>query len=106
LYGINHTGSYLSSSAVLYNGIIFISVVYLARRQELLLELLFVDCSTKIKDQLAQVSDSYNAVKCGICKPIKECNSLRKECQIVTGMMCSFLMSSDCELVAQELDNI
>ena len=57
-------------------------------------------------DQLAQVSDSYNAVKCGICKPIEECNSLRKECQLVTGMMCSFLISSDCELVAQELSKI
>ena len=57
-------------------------------------------------DQLAQVSDSYNAVKCRICKPIEECNSLRKECQIVTGMMCSFLRSSDRELVAQELSKI
>ena len=59
-------------------------------------------------DQLAQVSVSYNAAKCGICncKPIKECNPLRKGCQLVTGMMCSFLMSSDCELVAQELSKI
>ena len=57
-------------------------------------------------DQLAQVSNSFNAVKCGIRKPIEECNSLRKECQIVTGMMYSSPMSSDCELVEQELSKI
>jgi len=50
--------------------------------------------------------DSCNAAEYRISKPIQENNSLRKGCQLVTGMMCSFLRSSDCELVAQELSKI
>ena len=57
-------------------------------------------------DQLAQVLDSYNAAECGNSKLIQESNSLREGYQQVTGMMCSFPMFSDCELVAQELNNI
>jgi len=57
-------------------------------------------------DQLAQVLESYNAAECGNSKLIQESNSLREGYQLATGMMCSFPMFSDCELVVQELNNI
>ena len=70
--------------------------------------LLLIGCLLlhQMTDQLAQVLDICYAAECGISKPIQENNSLRKGCQLVTGMMYSSPMSSDCELVAQELGKI